>query len=709
MFQYLRSVLAKYVTPDVDTHNDIFTHEEMENGKMNLWKIAEGVYSVQSFNDLLFFVNVNAFFGDLQGVTNLESKEMKCMVCGNSEDLLYKCIKNHVFVCLSCDSDGMRCPYCLIYNVKFPSEKEFHRVCNIMKNDTSNKYKVDTLQLSESFYKTAFYMHKNSNVEFCGGNISLSLLLLLVSKFEYTCKRSMSIFARRAERLVLLEEDKEMRSFFEKTIDLIGNDSITSEYTNVTLFGIYIAILSKFTDATCNNIKTLHLNTENCILPSLECSIIHPFHNLIELKMCDYAAILIKRIDFGEGRNIESVRISIEQEKVIEALMEFKWGFLQENNIKKLRLSCKAVSLLKSILKCEIKQIANLSIQMDSSLLEEYTPLFKEAYNLKEKIEILRINGYSILSEDTLLSLRESSVNRRKQEPLLSTKGPKKPKQNTEECISIDNDSKELNEPEIRSECVLYEPKVSFDFKNICKFPTTIIKKSIEGTPIIKRSEGMIKILKNKKPQKGISKKVPNRVPPVTNSRCKKRNKLEQMGSKKKHIPFEDNQREYVVNLDEFYDPRITTSSRLPAGVVYINNIVNRGRYSKTPERSDDCFLSNIRKLRIPLDNIIENFEISFPDIPYGPIDKLDVIKNRSISLGKILRIKLVGSAWLILPKLEIDRDNILESLCIDTDTYGNIRQLNGIPDQSIILGYTQEIIINKHAGFIFSKLRLHS
>ncbi|OIR57757.1 MAG: uncharacterized protein A8A55_1476 [Amphiamblys sp. WSBS2006] len=112
-------------------------------------------------------------------------------------------------------------------------------------------------------------------------------------------------------------------------------------------------------------------------------------------------------------------------------------------------------------------------------------------------------------------------------------------------------------------------------------------------------------------------------------------------------------------------------------------------------------------KLRIPEENVLEVFMLNRTDYSRY-ITEILKEENKSIRVGKVKSLELMGYAIQILPKLRFHEENEMRAFCLYADHPSYIIEILGMENSSIWAGKLKKLKLYNYAVEILPKLRIH-
>ncbi|OIR55674.1 MAG: uncharacterized protein A8A55_3580, partial [Amphiamblys sp. WSBS2006] len=116
--------------------------------------------------------------------------------------------------------------------------------------------------------------------------------------------------------------------------------------------------------------------------------------------------------------------------------------------------------------------------------------------------------------------------------------------------------------------------------------------------------------------------------------------------------------------------------------------------------------IDTLPKLRIHEENVM--VELNLWENLHGYIAEIIRIKNNSIYVGKVKKLKFERNAVEILPKLRIHGENVLEELSLSVKFPIYITGILQMENNSIWVGKMKRLVLERYAVEILSKLRIH-
>ncbi|OIR55750.1 MAG: uncharacterized protein A8A55_3503, partial [Amphiamblys sp. WSBS2006] len=111
-------------------------------------------------------------------------------------------------------------------------------------------------------------------------------------------------------------------------------------------------------------------------------------------------------------------------------------------------------------------------------------------------------------------------------------------------------------------------------------------------------------------------------------------------------------------------------------------------------------------KLRIHEENEME--ELCLWTYYHETLIEISKTRDKSIWIGKVRKINLIGYAVNILSKLRIHEENEMEWLWLHAPTGDNITEIHKIENSSIWIGRVKKLELGDYAVNILPKLRIH-
>ncbi|OIR56611.1 MAG: uncharacterized protein A8A55_2641 [Amphiamblys sp. WSBS2006] len=116
--------------------------------------------------------------------------------------------------------------------------------------------------------------------------------------------------------------------------------------------------------------------------------------------------------------------------------------------------------------------------------------------------------------------------------------------------------------------------------------------------------------------------------------------------------------------------------------------------------------VATLSKLRIHGENEMKGFILN----AYSPEHITEILKteNNSIWMGKVKRMELNGYAIETLPKLQICKENVMEELSFDTEDPNHLAGIHETENNSLWMGEVKNLNLGGYAVEILPKLRIH-
>ncbi|OIR56568.1 MAG: uncharacterized protein A8A55_2684 [Amphiamblys sp. WSBS2006] len=113
-----------------------------------------------------------------------------------------------------------------------------------------------------------------------------------------------------------------------------------------------------------------------------------------------------------------------------------------------------------------------------------------------------------------------------------------------------------------------------------------------------------------------------------------------------------------------------------------------------------------IPKLRIHEENVMEELDL-YADAN-GNIADILKEENNSVWVGRIKKMTLTKCAIRVLPKFRMHEENVLEELELEADSNGDVAEVLGMENNSVLVGRIKKLTLIKYAVRVLPKLRMH-